>query len=90
MTDAMRSIACVKIDCILLRAFSGLRHGLPYITCACEEFGDAVLMEDAAARRTKSPCAGEGARGSCRAACAPSVRRAGVGVGVLRKQINNE
>lgn len=64
MTDAIRSIACVKIDCILLRAFSGLCHRLPHVTCACKEFGETVWMEDVAARKTKSPCVGKGRVGA--------------------------
>lgn len=69
----MRSIACVKMDCILLRAFPGLCHGSPRVTCACQEFGDRAWLGGVSGCKTKWPCPGKRARGSRGAACAPSV-----------------
>lgn len=64
MTDAMRSIACVKMDCILLRAFPGLCHGSPRVTCTHEEFGDRVWLGGVSGCQTKSPCPGKGRVGA--------------------------
>lgn len=71
MTDAMGSIACVKMDCILLRAFPGLCHGSPRVTCAREEFEDRVWLGGVFGCKTKSPCLGKGRVG----AVVPRVRR---------------
>lgn len=67
----MRSIASVKMDCILLRAFPGLCHGSPHVTCAREEFGDRVWLGGVFGCQTKSPCLGKGRVG----AAVPRARR---------------
>lgn len=86
MTDATRSIARVKTDSVLLRAFPGLCRSL---LCARKEFGDRVWMGDVAQHVKQSRLVlAKGAWELPRRVC--SVRRAGAGVGVLRKQINNK
>jgi len=87
--DAIGSVARVKMGGTPLRAFSGLCRGSPRLACACEEFGQTGFWWEGGAENNVALC-WRGARGRCRAACAPSVRGAAAGVGVLRKQIKNE